>query len=103
MNPLTETELNAIMARALNLVGEELPELVFTPGELEIDWDKAPAPVTVTSPSAPAPARGTRKISIRIPARTLAAFKDRAADTGCRYQTMMLDALQSTLTSWGST
>ena len=103
MKSLTHAELSGIMASALDIENESLPAMEFNLSELEIDWETVPTPLTIDRHSALPPTSGTQKISIRIPARTLAAFKARAADTGCRYQTMMLDALQSTFTSWGST
>lgn len=101
MTPLTKDELDTIIAQALDLESEPFPELVFDPSELEIDWEKAPAPLAVASASAPAPARSTLKISIRVPARTLAAFKARAAATSGRYQSLMLEALKTSVSGWG--
>ena len=55
-------------------------------------------PVPATSMTAPLCATGSRHISIRVPARLLAAYKARA--TGTKYQTLIIRTLKSEMASW---
>lgn len=93
-------EIDAILAKALAELNEPLPELEFDPEALNFDpltFVPAPAP-TGTAP-APAPI-GTRKISIRIKARTLEAIKTRAKSSRKRYQALINEVLQAAVRDW---
>lgn len=81
---------------------------------LDIEFDTSPlqieplqlaaAPtVAMAAHIPPQTLTGTQKISIRVPAVILAAFKARARATGSLYQSQIIKALSATVRAWGST
>lgn len=98
---LTLDQLETILAQAFAIADQPIPELEFEPGELEIDWDNCPEPPIRAH--SPLPATGSRavKISIRIEPRTLAAIKQRAAQSCTRYQSLINRQLRSAVKDWG--
>lgn len=102
------SEIDAILAEAVVVTDQAFPELEFDPADFEIEFDPyifdfGPGR-TLPPPASPAhtpPAlTGTRKISLRVPARILAALKVRAAATGVPYQRLLNQALQNAVRSW---
>ena len=67
------------------------------PSPIELDFDSK-SPSVLPLPAAPklrpvSTTSGTKKISIRIPHRLVAAFQDKVAQAGVGYQTLMIRAL----------
>ena len=65
---------------------------------LVLNFDLAPVPTPVISDALPPTAQvltGTRKITIRLPNRLLAAYKTQAERTGTRYQTLITRTLNT--------
>lgn len=103
MKKLTAVEFEAIKTKCLTIADEPILELEFPDMDLDFDMSKIPAtpPGTCSAPSLP-PARGSRKISIRIPARTLSVFKEQAAAIKIPYQRLINRTLKAAVADWGS-
>ncbi len=71
---------------------------------LDFDFDKDPvsSATVAVAPSVRVFHTGTQKITIRIPNEIIDAFKANAKTSGVRYQTSMIKALKSAVTSPGS-
>lgn len=105
---LTDTELADIKSMLLAMHDEPVLEPIFAPEELEYDFH-ADLRAIMTTPATTGCAHaiasfgcatGSKKISIRIPAQTLVAFKKRAEQTGIKYQRLINIALKATAASW---
>ena len=102
LGPIQDIDLEPFQ----NIDLEPIQEIAFDVADLECDFSNIPTPL----PSTPSPrpvahtgfTTGTLKVSIRIPARVLAAFKARAATTGTAYQSLMNRSLNATVLGWGS-
>lgn len=105
MRTLTATELETIRAKLIEISDEPLAELDFSADDLDLDL-AATGPTEGTTPgptTAPAPTRPSKravKVSIRIPARTLGAFKSQAALKGTGYQTLIVQTLRAAAAGW---
>lgn len=107
MKTISSAELDAILARAIEVSSEPLLELDLTEHDLAVplaDLDvldlPPPSDKPGPPPARPARARASRastKISIRIPGWMLNGFKDRAGKTGSKYQAEMKRALRAAL------
>lgn len=89
--PAAMAELDAEFEAAINVMEEPI---------LELDFDKLysqpPASVSTMAVAAPVVSVcGNRKISIRIPRRTIAAFKTKAGLSGIGYQTQIVRTLNA--------
>lgn len=98
-------ELLTVLARALELADEPMPEIDVSLDGLSLLEDEVLGPImpleaTRTGPGAipgdddTSPISGTQRISIRVPKRVLRAFRSRARKTGVPYQTLMNRALR---------
>jgi predicted DNA binding CopG/RHH family protein len=105
---LPDAELADIKSMLLAMRDEPVHELIFAPEELEYDFhadlrEIMTTPATTGCAHAIASfgsATGSKKISIRIPAQTLLAFKTQAENTGVKYQRLINIALKATAASW---
>jgi len=112
-------EIDAIMAKALAQLDAPIPVLEFDSAEMEFDlaglglnvpFDPAndvlnfdPSAAPPLAPPVPVPApTGSRKISLRVPARILSALKARAAATGIPYQRLLNRVLRDAVRGWGA-
>ncbi len=107
---ITAAEFEEVIQRALAISTEPIQGIEFDLADLEYDFSDVrnmPLPTSrVPRPPALAPTgttTGTLKVSIRIPAPTLAAFKARAAKTGTAYQSLINKTLSAAALNWGST
>lgn len=101
---ITTADLGEIKRLALAISAEPIQEIEFNASDLECDFSNIPPPCARRPPTlaSVASATGTLKVSIRIPALTLAAFKERAAKTGTAYQSLINKTLKAAALSWGS-
>lgn len=100
---MTPAELDAIQSRAIEFHSEPIEELPDLDHDLAIDPStiEAPGPTKPTAPATtPAPSTRATKISIRVPGRTLAAFKAQAAKRGTGYQTLIVQTLRAAAAGW---
>lgn len=108
MKTLNSTELEAIIARAFEVSDEPIMELVLPADLLNIDINEIPvvAPThdcIAAATLAPAgPSRRSKKISIRIPGRTLTAFRAEASKKKVPYQTLVNQVLRAAAAGWAS-
>lgn len=106
---ITPVELEFIRVKMQELENEPALELDFDAPDFDLDFDfdfsptaPAPQPVTSKTPARIAPTTGTIKISLRVPAHVLAAFKARAVNTGLPYQTLANRALSEAVMGFGA-
>ncbi len=101
---LTTAELVDIKSRILALQEAPLLELEFDPADLNLDLTQfeSPARPSKTRCVPVVATNGTKKISIRVSARLLAAFRLQAEKTGTGYQTLINQTLQVAALGWGS-
>jgi uncharacterized protein (DUF4415 family) len=97
----TTEDLKDVIAKAMAMVDEPLPEFHFDPSDLDYDFTAKPPPPAkpVTTPVTPA-CSGRKKISLRLPNAVLKAFNDRAQATGTRYQTLITKTLREASSGW---
>lgn len=102
MKKLTAAEFESIKIKCLAIAGEPLMELEFHDTDLDFDMSQIPAtpPGACSVPFLPT-AKGSRKISIRIPERTLAALKGQAAAKKIPYQRLINRTLAAAVAGWG--
>lgn len=106
MKTLNATELETIIARAFDVCDEPIMELVLPADLFNIDITNIPvvAPThdCIAAPTlAPAgPSRRSTKVSIRIPERTLTAFRAQAARKKIPYQTLVNQVLRAAAAGW---
>lgn len=110
MKSLTIAEFEAIKVRLIETCDEPVAELEL-PADL-LDFDVTAMPATdlaqgsASAPSpAPAPAglsRRSVKISLRVPERTLTAFKTQAAKKRIPYQRLVNQVLRAAAAGWAS-
>jgi hypothetical protein len=100
---LAADELDAVIAEIRAIPDEPLTVLDI---EIEdIDFSITPeraAPPSLPTRPATKPRGATVKISLRVPTRTLVAFKDRASRTGARYQSLIIAELRRAVAGWSA-
>lgn len=102
MKTLRPEEFDRIMARASEAVAEPFPELDLLAGLPSIDEViAAPATSDARARMPSALPKRSEKISIRVPGRTLAAFRAQAAASGVGYQTLVNRVLRAAAAGWG--
>lgn len=102
---ITDTEFDEVMQRANAIFDEPIQDIEFDPSDFDIDFGIGYEPFTRSSPAVSPIVCTTRtsKISIRVPSKVLAAFKERAKNTGTGYQTLINESLKATATDWATT
>lgn len=110
MKALTDTELEAIKAKLIEISDEPVMELDLSADALDLDLDLDVTAIPAADPtqgstSAPTPApagpsRRSTKISIRISERTLTAFKAQAAKNKIPYQRLVNQVLRAAAAGW---
>lgn len=111
MKLLTDTQLDSIQLQALAVEDLPIVEMNFDESDFEYDCSiltdfplsspvvrKSGSPLRCTTAIT-----GTIKVSIRIPALVLAAFKAQALATGKPYQSLAIQALRRAALGWRST
>ena len=102
---IATADLAEIKRLALAISAEPIQEIEFDDSDFAFDFDTIPLSVPIKRrPHRLTPvgcANGTLKVSIRIPARVLVAFKERAATTGTAYQSLINKTLKDAALGWG--
>lgn len=93
----------AAFEASLNEEYQATLELLALEPDLVLDFDLDPMPPPASSDPAPSPEpllTGTKKITIRLPNRLLAAYRTQAKRSGTRYQTLMVRTLNTASRDW---
>lgn len=96
--PISVLEIDLVLSES-DLVDLEI-NVSLGSGQAFLAFDPSTPPRPEYPNLVPA-STGTRKISIRIPARVLAALKTRAASVGTPYQKLINRVLRDAICGWG--
>ena len=99
------TEFEEAMQCAIAILDEPIQDIEFDLSDLDIDFGIGYEPFTRSSPAVSPIVCTTRtsKISIRVPSKVLAAFKERAKNTRTGYQTLINESLKASAKDWAFT